>query len=216
MKELRKTAMVEAKCGATITAVHAASMRIKLLQIASGVVYDDNQTPIDVDCTARMNELIDIVAQVRAGDDGTGAPSHKVLICAQFVHTVGRVHAALQKAGFNFAIMHGGVSLKQRERIVDSMQTTREYDGVVCQPEVMSHGITLTSATATVFWTPLDKAEVALQVQGRTDRPGQRFPTQIIRISGCPAEDLLYERLDKRIDFHHEVIGMYSEFVDAL
>jgi SNF2 family DNA or RNA helicase len=216
MKELRREAQVQSACGAQISAVHAASLRTKLLQIASGVVYDDQQVPIDIDCKERVAELLDIVAQVRSGDDGQGPPSHKVLICCQFVHTVGRVHAELQKAGFNFAVMHGGVPLKQRERIIDSMQTTREYDGIVCQPEVMSHGITLTSATATVFWTPLDKAEVALQVQGRTDRPGQRFPTQIIRVCGCAAEALLYERLDMRIDFHHELIKQYGEFVEAL
>lgn len=216
MKELRKTAMVESQCGATVSAVHAAALRVKILQIASGVVYDDNQKPVDVDCKARMEELLAIVEQVRAGDDGVGTPSHKVLVCCQFTHTVARVHKALQAAGYNFAVMHGGVSLKERERIVDSMQTTREYDGIVCQPEVMSHGITLTSATATVFWTPLDKAEVALQVQGRTDRPGQRFPTQIIRISGCAAEALLYERLDMRTDFHKDVIDSYSEFVESL
>jgi SNF2 family DNA or RNA helicase len=191
-------------------------LRVKLLQIASGVVYDDDRKAVDVDCKARLAELKDIVTQVRAGDDGQGPPSHKVLVCCQFVHTAQRVQAELNAAGWNFALMHGGAPLRQREAVIESMQTTREYDGVVCQPEVMSHGVTLTSATATVFFTPLDKAEVALQVQGRTDRPGQRFPTQIIRISGCAAEALLYERLDQRIGFHTDLIGTYSEFVETI
>lgn len=216
MKELRKEAIVEAQCGAVISAVHAAALRTKLLQVASGVVYDDNRQVVDIEFPDRINELVDIVEQVRAQDDGTGPPAHKVIIVCAFTHTVDRVHAELQKRGFNFGKLYGDVSLSRREKILVSMETTREFDGIVAHPEVLSHGVTLISCTTTVMFTPFDKAEVALQVQNRMDRPGQKHPMQIIRLSGCPAEDLLYERMDMRFDFHSDVVHKYGEFVDAL
>jgi SNF2 family DNA or RNA helicase len=216
MRELRKSAQAQAASGVQISAVHSAALRTKVLQIASGSVYSDDGTVVDIDCKARLAELLDVVTQVRAEDCGTGAPEHKLIIICAFTHVVDRVHAELQKAGFNFAKMYGAVSLKQRERILDSMETTREYDGVVAYPEVLSHGVTLVSCSTTVLFSPFDKAEVALQVQNRMDRPGQKHPMQIIRLSGCSAEDLLFERMDARIDFHKEVVGSYSQFVEAL
>ena len=215
MKELRKAAMVEMN-GTTVSAVHAAALRTKLLQLASGSVYDDNGSVIDIDAKDRINEVVELCQQVRAQDDGRGPPAHKLMIVCAFTHTVERVQRELNAHGLKFGILHGGVSLKQREKILNSMQNDRELDGVVVQPEVVSHGVTLTSCTTTVFFTPFDKAEVALQVQNRMDRPGQKHPMQIIKLSGCPAEDLMYERLDKRIDFHQDVVSQYSDFVQAL
>jgi SNF2 family DNA or RNA helicase len=216
MRDLRKDAQAQATSGVQISAVHQAALRTKILQIASGTVYDDNDNIHEVDCKPRMDELLEIVRQVRAQDNGTGKPEHKVIVIAAFTHTVDKVAAELNKAGFNFAVMYGAVSLKQRERILDSMEATREYDGVVAYPTVLSHGVTLTSCTTTVFFTPFDKAEEAIQVQNRMDRQGQKQPMQIIQLSGCAAEDLLYERMHQRIEFHKEVVGSYSQFVDVL
>lgn len=215
MKELRKTLVIETG-GTTVSAVHAAALRTKILQIASGTVYDDLGKVLDIDSKDRLNELIELCEQVRAQDDGRGPPAHKVLVVCAFTHTVERVQRELNAAGMKFGILHGGVSLKQREQILRSMETNRDLDGVVVQPEVVSHGVTLVSCTTTIFYTPFDKAEVALQVQNRMDRPGQKHPMQIIKLSGCPAEDLMYERMDQRIDFHHEVVGQYDDFVQAL
>jgi superfamily II DNA or RNA helicase len=216
MKELRKTAMAESECGATITAVHAAALRVKLLQIASGIVYDDNGDTVEVEYTARINELLDLIKQVRDEDDGGPKPNHKVLVCAQFVATAERLQREINKAGFKAALIHGDVPLKQREAVVKSMQEDDQYEVLVVQPDTVSHGVTLTSCTATIMFTPLDKAETFHQVCNRTDRPGQRFPTQIIKLSGCGAEDLLYERLAMRMEFHHDILDMYGEFVQAL
>jgi SNF2 family DNA or RNA helicase len=216
MRELRKDSQAQAAGGVQISAVHAAALRTKILQIASGTVYDDNNNIHEVDCKPRMDELRDIVQQVRGQDDGTGKPEHKVIVVCAFTHTVDKVAAELNKAGFNFAVMYGAVSLKRREYILDAMEADRTFDGVVAYPEVLSHGVTLTSCSTTVFFTPFDKAEVALQVQNRMDRPGQKQPMQIIQLSGCAAEDLLYERMHQRIEFHKEVVGSYSQFVDVL
>ena len=215
MAELRKAAATQI-AGAEISAVHAAALRIKLLQIASGSVYDDDSNPIDIDCPDRMNEMADLVAQVRAQDDGTGPPAHKVIVVCAFTHTVDRVHAMLQKAGFNFGKLYGDVPLGQRERILTSMETTREFDGIVAHPECLSHGVTLISCTTTVFFTPCEKAEVALQVSNRMDRPGQKHPMQVIYLTGCPAEDTLYERMTQRFEFNSEVLEQYDDFVHAL
>lgn len=215
MRELRKAAMLTVG-GTTISAVHAAALRTKLVQIASGVVYDDERNEVQIDFAPRAKELVDVVAQVRNEAPRRGPVGGKVIVLCAFTHTVERVASILKEAGFNFGVMHGGTSLARRTEMVREFQESHELDGIVAIPDVMSHGLTLTAANTTVWFTPIDKAEVALQANNRMDRPGQIQNMHIIRLSGCAAEELMYQRLDKRFDSHHDLVSLYKEFVDAL
>ena len=215
MKELRKQAMAEIG-HATISAVHAAAMRIKLVQIASGVVYDDDRNEVQVDYKDRFEELCNIVTQARDEAPKTGPIGGKFIVLAAFTHTVERLAKDLADAGLRVAVLHGGVSLSRRTEIVRQFQETRDLDGVVAIPDVMSHGLTLTAANTTVWFTPIDKAEVALQANNRMDRPGQIQHMHIYRLCGCEAERIMYDAMDRRFDYHTDLVGRYKDFVDAL
>ena len=215
MKELRKQAIAEVG-SATISAVHAAAMRIKLVQIASGVVYDDNRNEVQVDYKDRFEELCSIVTQVRDEAPKTGPVGGKFIVLAAFTHTVERLAKDLTDAGLRVAVLHGGVSLSRRTEVVRQFQETRDLDGVVAIPDVMSHGLTLTAANTTVWFTPIDKAEVALQANNRMDRPGQRQHMHIYRLCGCEAERVMYDAMDRRFDYHTDLVSRYKDFVDAL
>ncbi|MGL5248306.1 MAG: helicase-related protein [Brooklawnia sp.] len=215
MKELRKQAIAEVG-NSTITAVHAAAMRVKLVQIASGVVYDDNRNEVQVDYKDRFDELCEIVTQVRDEAPKTGPIGGKFIVLAAFTHTVERLAKDLAAAGLRVAMLHGGVSLSRRTEIVRQFQETRDIDGVIAIPDVMSHGLTLTAANTTVWFTPIDKAEVALQANNRMDRPGQIQHMHIIRLCGCEAERVMYDAMDRRFDYHTDLVSRYKDFVDAL
>ena len=215
MQELRKQAIADIGV-ATISAVHAAAMRIKLVQIASGVVYDDERNEVQVDFKPRIDELIDIATQVRNEAPRSGPVGGKFIVLAAFTHTVERIAKALEAAGLRVAVLHGGVSLGRRTEVVDRFQETHDLDGIVAIPDVMSHGLTLTAANTMVWFTPIDKAEVALQANNRMDRPGQVQHMHIIRLCGCEAERIMYERMDERFEYHGDLVGRYQEFVDAL
>lgn len=215
MQELRKQAIADIGV-ATVSAVHAAAMRIKLVQIASGVVYDDERNEVQVDFKPRIDELIDITTQVRNEAPRSGPVGGKFIVLAAFTHTVERIAKALEAAGLRVAVLHGGVSLGRRTEVVDRFQETHDLDGIVAIPDVMSHGLTLTAANTMVWFTPIDKAEVALQANNRMDRPGQVQHMHIIRLCGCEAERIMYERMDERFEYHGDLVGRYQEFVDAL
>lgn len=219
IKELKKAATTQLASGGEITAVHAAALRTKIIQIASGVVKDAGGVAHHVDNAHRMGELLRIVTEARSLDtDPTIAPWNKIIVLCAFVNTCLRVAEELTAKGFKVACLHSGVSLTQREQVLDkrAFNQTREVEIIVAIPEILSHGLTLTAANITVWFTPADKADVAEQANNRMDRLGQKNPMQIIRLSGCEAERTIYQRLSGRLADHATFMSMYSQIVSAL
>jgi SNF2 family DNA or RNA helicase len=205
--------------GAQITSVHTAALRIKIIQIASGTVLDEGGSAHHVDYAPRFAELLREVRNARALDqDPQQPPWNKVLVLCAFRETVERVAEDLRKAGLKAVAVHSGVSLHQRNAWLSksAFNETREVEVVVAIPETLSHGLTLTAANLTVWFTPADKAEVILQAENRMDRPGQKNPMQILRLAGCDVERRIFSRHFDRMETHNDFLSMYTQMVAAL
>jgi SNF2 family DNA or RNA helicase len=219
IQQLKVDAMAMLSNGTRITSVHAAALRTKIIQIASGVVLDAEKVPHHVDYSPRFSELLREVRSARELDnDPKAVPWNKVIVLCSFVRTVERVAADLVKAGFKAVAIHGGVSLAQRNAWLDkqAFNTTREIDVVVAVPEILSHGLTLTAANVTIWFTPHDSAETIIQAENRMDRPGQKNPMQILRLAGSDVERKIFDRHFDRMETHEDFLGMYSQMVTAL
>lgn len=216
LKELKKQARTLAEGGSQVTAVHGAALRLKLIQVASGAVYDDEHNVVELDAGPRIREVIDIINQARAMDDGTGPPNNKVLVFCSFKHTAQVLTNALTKKKIRVAMVTGDTSSVNRERVFKYFNTTRDVEVIVAVPDVMAHGLTLTAASTTVWFTPHDSAEKFIQANNRMDRPGQQNPMEIIELYGCYAEEVMYNRLDERDETQKDILSAYSELVRAL
>jgi len=214
---LRKNAMAVSASGSMITAVHAAALNLKLLQCASGSVYDEEGNVVELDNTPRIKELVEVVRETRQLEDlDAPRPNNKVLVFCMFKHTVAGVLAALKAHGFDAVSVTGDTSIGRRNVIFDAFQNTRGTEVIVAIPDVMSHGLTLTAASTTVWFTPITSAEKFTQAANRTDRPGQKYPMQMVELYGTEAEKLLYNRLDEREQHQKDVLSAYAELVSFL
>jgi SNF2 family DNA or RNA helicase len=219
IKSLQDEARVVLDSGVRITSVHAAALRTKLLQIACGVILDENQKPHEIDNKPRMDELLRLIAEARAVDDDySKAPMNKVLVLCPFVAAVERVSADVRKAGFKAIAVHGGVPLTQRNAWLDkrTFNETRDVEVVVAVPQVMSHGLNLYAANLTVWYSPTDSNEVVMQAEERMARPGQKNPMHIVRLSATGAERSIYARTDERTRDYADFRAMYADMVRGL
>ena len=217
--QLKKESLAVLESGVKITSMHAAALRTKVIQIASGSVLDADGNVHEVDCAPRMTDLLETIRAARVLDDDPKRPPwNKVLVLCSFVHTVERVAKALQAAGLKAVAVHSGVSQAKRDAWLDkrSFNEGRDVEVVVAIPEILSHGLTLTAANLTIWFTPCDKAEVVLQAENRMDRPGQKNPMQILKFAGCEAEMQIFRRGDDRMTHHEDFLAMYSQLVQAL
>jgi SNF2 family DNA or RNA helicase len=95
-----KKQMVALAAGEEITAVNAAGMLNKLLQISQGAVYTDTREVVEFDVGNRIDELMDIITSTR----------HKVLVFVPFRHVMDRLREELWGSIWNVIGGYGGRS----------------------------------------------------------------------------------------------------------
>jgi SNF2 family DNA or RNA helicase len=152
-----------------VTAINAAAVRTKLLQIASGAVYDGTGKYIVID-RARYELVLDLVEQRKHS-----------LVLFQWKHQRDLLIEEAKKRGVTFAVLDGSSSDRERDEIVQGYQAG-VYQVVFGHPKTVAHGYTLTRGTATIWAGPTDDLEHFKQGSKRMHRIGQTQKTETIII----------------------------------
>lgn len=199
---IRKNLIAEA-AGVEITAVNAATLLGKLLQVSAGSVYGADREIIEFDISNRLAELIDVV----------NATSHKVIVFVPFRHVIERLEQELVKAKITTASIHGAVNATTRSDNIRRFQTEDDPKVILLQPMAAAHGVTLTKADTVVWWSPVPSAELYLQGNARAHRAGQRNPVTVVRLQGSAVERRIYALLDGKLDMHQGLIELFRQEV---
>ena len=202
--EILRKQMIAVAAGAEITAVNAAAMLNKLLQVSQGAVYTDDKSVVEFDVSNRVSELLDVIAQT----------DHKVLVFVPYRHTLEMVDAKVQAAGYTTATIHGGVAAPRRAEIIKQFQTEDDPRILIMIPQATAHGITLTRANQVVWWGPVSSTEIYLQANSRAHRAGQTNKVTITHLQGSPVERRLYTMLQNKIDLHMDLVDLYKQIID--
>ena len=196
-----KKQMAVIAAGSEVTAVNAASMLNKLLQISQGAVYTDDRDVVEFDVDNRVNELLDVIA-------GT---NEKVLVFVPYRHTLEMLQDRVIKAGYTTATIHGGVAANKRAEIIKEFQTEDDPRILIMVPQATAHGITLTRANQVVWWGPVSSTEIYIQANSRAHRAGQKNCVTITHLQGSPVERRMYALLQGKIDLHQALVDMYKQ-----
>lgn len=183
--ELAQIALLKDK---VITAVNGAAVTTKLLQIASGAVYEDEATYHVVD-KERYETVIDLAEQ----------RPHSVVFFL-WRHQKDQLIAEATKRGLTFCVIDGSVNDRARNEAVDYFQKGF-YRICFAHPASAAHGLTLTRGTATIWASPTYNLEHYQQGLKRIYRAGQTQKTETIMVV---AQNTIEERVwkalqDKRV-----------------
>ena len=160
----------------TVTAIHAAAVRQKLLQIASGAVYGDG-----VDSNARPTHVLDSGRYELAMD--IALESKHTLIMFLWRHQRDMLIEEAEKRGLNYAVIDGSTPDRVRDQFEKDYQSGM-YDVAIVHPQTVAHGLTLTLGTTTVWASPTDNTEWFKQGSRRQARRGQTKETRVVTILG--------------------------------
>lgn len=159
---------------ATVSAMQASSVRIKLRQITGGTVYGDHG--VVATHTAKIDALLDLV------DELSGDP---LIVAVGFLHEVDAIRAALGKdkrTGAVVPYLGGGVSDKEADRTVEEWNAGR-IPVLLAHPTSIATGLNLQAGGCTVCWFTLtDNREEYDQLNARVYRQGQTRPVVIHHI----------------------------------
>jgi SNF2 family DNA or RNA helicase len=196
-KEMREKAVMAAH---DITAVNAAVVMQKLIQIVCGVIYDGDGERHKIDAVQRLEDLRELIEE--AGD--------KVIIYVPLRGVQDWLAEELAK-DYSVASVHGDVGLKERSKIFESFQNTPLPQVLLAHPRVASHGLTLTASRTVIWYAPIYSLEQYDQANARIRRIGTTGKTRVVHLYATNFERELYSRLQhkKRVlsDFLQLVSG---------
>ena len=169
--------------GKTITAINAAALNTKLLQVASGAVYNDHgsYSLIDTDRYELVAELVE-------------ARSHST-VWYQWKHQLDETIKALKARKIAYVVWN-----PDHPEIEQEFQAGR-YQAILCHPASAGHGLTFTRAIASILCSPTYNLEHFLQLYKRIYRIGQKEKTETIVVvaPGTRDEHAWSRMLDKRV-----------------
>lgn len=168
---------------AKITAINAAAVATKLLQVSSGAVYDGSGGYALID-TARYEMVLDLVEQ----------RAHS-LVFFLWNHQRDLLVAEAEKRKVTYAVIDGSTTDRIREEIVKGYQAGI-YQTLFAHPKSAAHGLTLTRGTATIWSSPTYDLEIFKQGSKRQHRMGQTQKTEtIVLIAKDTIEQKVYDRM---------------------
>ncbi len=153
--------------GVSILAINAAAVATKLMQVASGAVYDaaGKYHIINRD---RYETLITMAA----------ARKHPLMLFF-WQHQRDLLVEEATKAGMNFCVFDGHTTDVERNELVLNYQRGA-YDLMLGHPATVAHGLTLTRGTSVIWPGPTHNLEWWIQANRRQARIGQTEKTEIV------------------------------------
>lgn len=206
-----------------VTAVNAAVLAGKLIQVATGCIYDDDGRALEFDVSGRIKETIDFIQKAR--NEASSADKGKTIVFAPFKHTAALIRKKLSEAKIvvdgkerkiKAEIIDGDVSAKRRDDIFGRFKEDNSLDVIVAIPQTMSHGLTLTNASCIVWFGPCTSAETYAQACNRIDRPGQTESMTIVHLYSTPAEWKLYSNLRENKKSENYLLTFYKDFLRGI
>lgn len=155
------------KTAPKVTAVNAAAVATKLLQISSGAVYDNAGGHQAID-TGRYEMILDLVE----------ARKHP-LVFFYWKHQKAALCDEAARRKLKYAVIDGDASDKDRNEIVQAYQNGA-YDVIFAHPQSAAHGLTLTAGTSTIWTCPTYNLEWFSQGNKRQARIGQKHKTEVV------------------------------------
>ena len=161
--ELKKDLILQLPEG-EVTAANAASLSGKLLQMANGAVYDDDQRVVPIH-KRKLEALEDII------EAANGKP---ILVAYWFQHDLDRIRKHLEKLKIDYIRVTGEGSIR--------MWNEGKIPVGLIHPASAGHGLNLQSGGSTIVWYGLTwSLELYQQTNARLYRQGQKDSTVVVQ-----------------------------------
>lgn len=201
-QQMEKAAITQLSNGAIVSAINAAGVMTKLLQIASGASYTDETDGDGYESVD--NGRYELVADLALQRD------HSVVFF-NWVHQRDNLIKEFKAKGITYVVIDGKTTDSARKEAVDGFQAGF-YRVLLAHPQSAAHGLTLTRGTATIWASPTYNLEHFLQGNRRIYRAGQTLRTEtIVIIAPGTVEDKVYAKLMEKDGRQSTMLNLLKE-----
>lgn len=182
-KEMAMTQIAALGKDKAVTAINAAAVTTKLLQIASGAVYEHTGTYHLIDA-GRYELTLDLVEERQHS-----------LVFYLWQHQRDYLVEQAKKRGIKYCLFDSSAAEATRTQMIKDYQNGF-YQVMFAHPQSAAHGLTLTRGTATIWPSVTYNLEHFVQGNKRTFRNGQKSKTEtIVIVAPGTIEEKVYEKL---------------------
>lgn len=170
-----------------ITAINEAVKIQKLLQILLGVVYGKDGERVFVDCSPRVQVILEIIEE----------SGGKAIVFVPFTGALDEIAERIGKH-HTVAVVNGGVSKSKRDVIFKEFCTCPDPRVLVADARTMSHGLDLSAAPVIIWAGPTNSNDTYGQANARIVGPKQHLKTSVVHIEATNIEKQVFQRLKAR------------------
>ena len=193
--ELEENAFAQLDTG-QIKAINAASVVTKMLQVASGAVYDENGEYHLID-TDRYELIADLVEARKF-----------CVVYFLWRHQRDLLMKEFAARKITHTLIDGSVSSGKRDDAVNYFQNGF-YRVLLAHPASAAHGLTLTKGISTIWSSPTYNLEHWLQGNRRIYRAGQNLRTETVNvIASDTIEERVYHVLSDKNTKQMDLLGV--------
>lgn len=205
MFEMMRKKLKHEDDGTTVSAANAAVKILKMQQICCGVVKDDDENPVYLDCANRLKLLLELIEQA----------SDKVIVFVPFIYSMEMIRDFLVKHKISCALVNGKVPNHERAQIFTAFQNSDTPRVLIAHPAVAAHGLTLTAASTIVWYAPIYSLEQYEQANARIERYGQKNIMSVYHMLCHPFEAAIYQVLQKKGSIQAALLNLYRDAIAA-
>lgn len=186
--------------GEQVSAVNAGVLLSKLVQASCGVLYSSSGETVKIDFGPRLKVLEEVIDEC----------NEKIIIFVPLTGTLNALAAELKKK-WSVEVIDGSTPAGKRNQIFQDFQHSSNPRIILANPQTMSHGLTLTAATAIIWYAPIHSNEFYEQANARIARPGQTKTTNIVHIYATNVERRIYDTLREKGKMQQIVLELAKE-----
>lgn len=205
--DLKAAAIAMLESGEVITAANGGVLMNKLMQVALGVVKDEQGEAHELDHKARTETILEALAET---------PRKTVIFCG-YIAGIDMLVREIRAAGYTCEKVDGSVTGKKRSEILASFQNGKDPHVLVCHPTTTAMGVELSAADTMIFdGVPLTGGFVYAQSIERLSSAKQTADNiNIIHIVATPEERKALEHLQNGYDLGQKIAGMFQDFAKS-
>lgn len=170
-----------------ISAINAASVTQKLLQIAAGAMYDGTGGYEIID-RGRTDLVLDLIEERK-----------HCVVAFLWKHQRDLLIEGAKARGLTFGVIDGETNVTARGRLVEEFQAG-QLKVMFAHPQSAGHGLTMTKGTSTIWTSPTWNAEHYEQFNHRIYRAGQTERTETVHVCARGTlDERVYAVLHKKV-----------------
>jgi SNF2 family DNA or RNA helicase len=182
----------------------AVTKALKLQQIVTGFITDDDGELIEIKDNPRLKAVEELVSALHE--------QHKVILWCSFIHNYKQLGELMTKMKIKHKFITGAMNLKEKRDAMESFNNDDETRVIICNRKAGGIGINLVSASYSIVYSRNFSLEEELQSRDRNYRGGSEIHDRIVRINLC-AEDTTDERITEALINKKKVSDNILEYI---